>query len=231
MFIISLEGIDGAGKSMCIEALRARFAGHERIVFYKEPCALSPLWDEVARLKLFSIEPCASLSDAVTLILQARQESFCNLEREYTEKNGTGTSDKLIVICDRATDSTIAYQSAVYNHDCYDALHLVADLYHKVFERAPYSKIHRVDRALWLRCDVKSAIERIENRDGRLKKGDRYNLGNLLKLVDYNYLKLSQIYSLERMTCIEAVQSLTAKELINKVISQIQRAILHVRDS
>lgn len=99
---ITLEGIDGAGKSTHIEwfaqALRSR--GH-RVVVTREPGG-TPLAERLRALLLG--EP-MTIETETLLMFAARRE---HLERLIRPALARGTW----VVCDRFTDSTFAYQGA-----------------------------------------------------------------------------------------------------------------------
>ncbi len=100
--MITIEGIDGAGKSTQIEPLAAhlRAAGHD-VVATREPGA-TPLGRELRRVLLESeiaLEPRTEL----LLFLADRVE---HVRRVIAPALATGA----LVLCDRFADSTIAYQ-------------------------------------------------------------------------------------------------------------------------
>ncbi len=105
-FLITVEGIDGAGKSTQVarlaELLRGR--GH-RVVTTREPGA-TPLGRELRRVVLgreLSLTPEAEL----LLFLADRVEHVATVIKP-------ALADGAIVLCDRFSDSTIAYQG--YGH-------------------------------------------------------------------------------------------------------------------
>lgn len=99
---ITVEGIDGAGKSTHLEWLKAYFeASHREVVLTREPGG-TPLGEALRALLLESehrIEPEAE----ALLMFAARRE---HLERVILPALGAGR----VVICDRFTDATFAYQ-------------------------------------------------------------------------------------------------------------------------
>lgn len=104
LFIV-FEGIDGSGKSTQLELLHRRLAsdGHRTIVT-REPGG-TELGDEAGRLlkSLVNLSPTAEL----LLFNAARAEHVTRIIRPALE---TGLDSDLIVLCDRFSASTIAYQ-------------------------------------------------------------------------------------------------------------------------
>jgi dTMP kinase len=99
---ITLEGIDGAGKSSHVEWLadRLRRAGH-RLVVTREPGG-TPLGERLREIVLH--EP-MDLRTETLLVFAARQE---HLQRVILPSLAAGTW----VLSDRFTDATFAYQGA-----------------------------------------------------------------------------------------------------------------------
>lgn len=99
---ISFEGIDGAGKSSHVEALAAAFrAQGRRVTVSREPGG-TPLAEKLRALLL------AERMDALTeslLIFAARRDHLCQVIEPALARGE-------VVLCDRFTDSTFAYQGA-----------------------------------------------------------------------------------------------------------------------
>ena len=99
---ITLEGIDGAGKSTHLEALAARLgAGGREVVTTREPGG-TPLAERVRELVLHDA------MDALTeslLVFAARRDHLVALIEPALARGAT-------VLCDRFTDATFAYQGA-----------------------------------------------------------------------------------------------------------------------
>lgn len=97
---ISFEGIDGAGKSTHIEGLAALFREQGRtVVLTREPGG-TPLSEKLRELVLH--EPMDPLTEAL-LMFAARQEHIVQVIRPALAKGD-------VVLCDRFTDATFAYQ-------------------------------------------------------------------------------------------------------------------------
>jgi dTMP kinase len=99
---ITLEGVDGAGKSTHIPwiAERLRAAGNE-VVVTREPGG-TPLAEEIrARVLSEKMDP----QEETELVFQARADHVQKVIRPALERGAW-------VLCDRFTDSTLAYQGA-----------------------------------------------------------------------------------------------------------------------
>jgi len=99
---ITFEGIDGAGKSTHITALQAWLGakGHE-VVLTREPGG-SPLAEQLRELVLH--QPMDAMSE--TLLIFAARRDHLHTCIEPALARG------VIVLCDRFTDATFAYQGA-----------------------------------------------------------------------------------------------------------------------
>ncbi|MDR2853655.1 MAG: dTMP kinase [Burkholderiaceae bacterium] len=99
---LTLEGIDGAGKSSHIEALEALFRAQGRAVVRTREPGGTPLAETLRHLVL------EQTMDALTeslLIFAARRE---HIQQVIAPALARGA----VVICDRFTDATFAYQGA-----------------------------------------------------------------------------------------------------------------------
>lgn len=97
---ISFEGIDGAGKSTHIEALAAAFRAQGREVTQTREPGGTPLAEKLRTLVLN--DPMDALTEAL-LIFAARRD---HLTRVIESALARGD----VVLCDRFTDATFAYQ-------------------------------------------------------------------------------------------------------------------------
>ena len=97
---LSFEGIDGAGKSSHIEALADAFrAAGRSVVLTREPGG-TPLAEKIRTLALH--EPMDALTEAL-LMFAARRDHL-------TQVIVPALARGAVVLCDRFTDSTFAYQ-------------------------------------------------------------------------------------------------------------------------
>lgn len=97
---ISFEGIDGAGKSTHIDALAGEFRGKGRtVVLTREPGG-TPLAEQLRTLALN--QPMDALTEAL-LMFSARREHLLQVIEPALARGE-------VVLCDRFTDATFAYQ-------------------------------------------------------------------------------------------------------------------------
>ena len=107
-FFVTIEGIEGAGKSSLSKALFERLSLHGReIVVTREPGG-TKLGDSIRRVLLES----EKLSDRAELLLfEAARAQHIDDVKLPAQRRGA------VVICDRYTDSSIAYQSGARGID------------------------------------------------------------------------------------------------------------------
>lgn len=99
---ITIEGIDGAGKSSHIEALALWLRDHRHdVVLTREPGG-TPLAE--ALRELFLHREMDALSEAL-LVFAARRDHLCRVIEPALARGAT-------VVCDRFTDASFAYQGA-----------------------------------------------------------------------------------------------------------------------
>lgn len=97
---ISFEGIDGAGKSTHIDALATAFRAQGRVVVLTREPGGTPLAEQLRTLVL------NDAMDAMTealLVFAARRDHIVRVIRLALERGE-------VVLCDRFTDATFAYQ-------------------------------------------------------------------------------------------------------------------------
>jgi dTMP kinase len=115
---ITLEGIDGAGKSTHLPWLKERLERGGRSVWATREPGGTPLGERLRELLLH--EPMSHLGEAL-LVFAARRE---HCEREIWPRLERGTW----IVCDRFTDATYAYQGGGHAlaHDTIAALERLA---------------------------------------------------------------------------------------------------------
>jgi dTMP kinase len=99
---ITFEGIDGAGKSSHIEGLAAAFRTQGRAVTVSREPGGTPLAEKLRDMVLS--DPMDALTEAL-LIFAARRDHLCNVIEPALARGK-------VVLCDRFTDATFAYQGA-----------------------------------------------------------------------------------------------------------------------
>jgi dTMP kinase len=104
---ISVEGIDGAGKSSHIDAMAAalRAAGH-RVCVTREPGG-TPLAEQLREMVLHT--PMDALTESL-LIFAARRDHIARVIQPALARGD-------LVLCDRFTDATFAYQGGGHGFD------------------------------------------------------------------------------------------------------------------
>ena len=101
--LITFEGIDGCGKSTQISKLKTFFKNNlDNVIFTREPGGI-PEAEEIRKHFLKNTKIDFLKETEILLLLSARNEHFNKLIKPAIER-------KKIVICDRFTDSTFAYQ-------------------------------------------------------------------------------------------------------------------------
>ena len=99
---ISFEGIDGAGKSSHIDGLAQAFRAQGRNVTLSREPGGTPLAEKLRELVLN--DPMDALTEAL-LIFAARRDHLCQVIEPALARGD-------VVLCDRFTDATFAYQGA-----------------------------------------------------------------------------------------------------------------------
>lgn len=99
---ITFEGIDGAGKSSHIEGLAAAFRAQGRAVTVSREPGGTPLAEKLRDMVLG--DPMDALTEAL-LIFAARRDHLRNVIEPALARGD-------VVLCDRFTDATFAYQGA-----------------------------------------------------------------------------------------------------------------------
>lgn len=142
---ISFEGIDGAGKSTHIQALADSFQRHgRRVTLTREPGG-TPLAETLRELVLN--QPMDPLTEAL-LIFAARRD---HLQQVIEPALAQGD----VVLCDRFTDATFAYQGGGRGFD----LAVLSQLEQWVQSRN--GVLRQPDVTIWFSLDPAIAAERL----------------------------------------------------------------------
>lgn len=144
---ISFEGIDGAGKSTHIEGLAHLFKEQGRdVVLTREPGG-TPLAERLRELLLHdAMDP---LTEAL-LVFAARRDHLINVIEPALAKGS-------VVICDRFTDATFAYQGAGRGFDWAT----LSTLEQWVQTKSDQSGLRQPDLTLWFDLAPEVAAERL----------------------------------------------------------------------
>ena len=146
---ISFEGIDGAGKSTHIETLAQAFRAQGRNVLLTREPGGTPL-AEVLRTLVLN-EPMDAMTEAL-LVFAARRD---HLQQKIEPALASGE----VVLCDRFTDATFAYQGGGRGFD----LKVLSTLerWVQALGDGPEGIIRQPDLTLWFDLDPALAAERL----------------------------------------------------------------------
>lgn len=150
---ISFEGIDGAGKSSHIEALAQAFAAQGRRVTRTREPGGTPLAEKLRPLLLH--DSMDALTEALLIFAGRRDHLMQVIEPALAQGH--------VVLCDRFTDATFAYQGAGRGFDLSTLCvleRLVQDTHRSVIPAAP-SVLREPDATVWFDVPVSVAAERL----------------------------------------------------------------------
>jgi dTMP kinase len=146
---LSFEGIDGAGKSTHIEALAAAFrAAGRTVVLTREPGG-TPLAEKLRALALN--DAMDALTEAL-LMFAARRDHIVQVIEPALARGD-------VVLCDRFTDATFAYQGAGRGFD----LDMLATLERWVqcVDALGAGRVRQPDLTVWFDLDPAVAAQRL----------------------------------------------------------------------
>ena len=143
---ISFEGIDGAGKSTHMERVAALFRQAGRaVVLTREPGG-TPLSEKLRELVLH--EPMNALTEAL-LMFAARREHLVQVIEPALARGD-------VVLCDRFTDATFAYQGGGRGFDWQVLVQL-----ERMVQALPDGALRQPDLTVWFDLDPLIAAERL----------------------------------------------------------------------
>ncbi len=143
---VSFEGIDGAGKSTHIESLAAAFSAQNRKVTLTREPGGTPLAEKLRALVLNdAMDP---LTEAL-LIFAARRDHLAQVIEPALARGD-------VVLCDRFTDATFAYQGAGRGFD----LQVLGQLEHWV-QALPDAGLRQPDMTVWFDLPPEIAAQRL----------------------------------------------------------------------
>jgi dTMP kinase len=143
---ISFEGIDGAGKSSHVQAVADAFRNHGRVVTVTREPGGTPLAEKLRVLALNdAMDP---LTEALLMFAARRDHLLQVIEPAL----GRGE----VVLCDRFTDATFAYQGGGRDFD----LNVLAQLERWV-QRTPAASLRQPDLTLLFDLDPSIAAQRL----------------------------------------------------------------------
>ncbi|MGV0986688.1 MAG: dTMP kinase [Limnohabitans sp.] len=143
---ISFEGIDGAGKSTHMERVAALFRQAGRaVVLTREPGG-TPLSEKLRELVLH--EPMDALTEAL-LMFAARREHLVQVIEPALARGD-------VVLCDRFSDATFAYQGGGRGFDWQVLVQL-----ERMVQALPDGALRQPDLTVWFDLDPLIAAERL----------------------------------------------------------------------
>ena len=143
---ISFEGIDGAGKSSHIEALAQAFKAAGRAVVQTREPGGTPLAEKLRGMVLH--DPMDPLCEAL-LVFAARRDHLNHVIEPALARGD-------VVLCDRFTDATFAYQGAGRGF----SVDVLTQLEHWV-QALPSGGLRQPDITVWFALDPAIAAERL----------------------------------------------------------------------
>ena len=143
---ISFEGIDGAGKSSHIEALAQAFKAAGRVVVQTREPGGTPLAEKLRDMVLH--DPMDPLCEAL-LVFAARRDHLNHVIEPALARGD-------VVLCDRFTDATFAYQGAGRGF----SVDVLGQLEHWV-QALPSGGLRQPDITVWFALDPTIAAKRL----------------------------------------------------------------------
>jgi dTMP kinase len=189
---LTLEGIEGSGKStqarILADTLRASFG--VEVVLTREPGGT----EVTTRIRALLADPASTLDPRCELLLflADRAQHVATVIRPALARGA-------VVVCDRFSDSTIAYQGHARGHDL--------DMLRNLNEWASYGQTP--DLTIWIDCDVDLGLARANKRAGG--PGDRFEIEPLEfhRRVREGFLSLSLVEP-DRVVRIDGSRSVEA---------------------
>lgn len=146
---ITFEGIDGAGKSTHIDALASAFRAQGRAVTVSREPGGTPLAEKLRTMVLN--DPMDAMTEAL-LVFAARRDHLQQCI-EPALKRGD------VVLCDRFTDATFAYQGAGRGFDL--ATLSTLEQWVQTVPGAESSFVRQPDLTVWFDLDAEIAAQRL----------------------------------------------------------------------
>ena len=173
MHFITLEGIDGSGKTTQIELLKKLFVCKKNVVFTANP-GETQLGKELRKILLHRND--LKLSELNELFL-----FFTGIQDNYEKIILPALSQKKVVFCDRYYDSTVAYQGFGRGLDI-----------NKIIKLIEVSVLPEPDLTILFRIDFDIFLDRAEKKGSKDKIESSKNL--FYKKVILGYDELAKIY-------------------------------------
>ena len=204
---ISFEGIDGAGKSTHIDRVAQLFrAAGRTVVLTREPGG-TPVSEKLRELVLH--EPMDPLTEAL-LMFAARREHLVQVIEPALARGD-------VVLCDRFTDATFAYQGGGRGFDW----QVLSQLEHMV-QALPHGNLRQPELTLWFDLDPHIAAQRLAS--ARVPDKFESQPADFFAAVRAGYAK-RQTEMPSRFAQIDASQSMDAvgTEVVRMVTAWLQK--------
>lgn len=154
---ISLEGIEGAGKTTGLECARRFLAARgRRVVTTREPGG-TPLAEDIRALLLRPRDETVDAFAETLLVFAARVQHVATVVEPALRRGDW-------VLCDRFTDSTFAYQVGGRGVDAEAVAWLAERAHGRCWP----------DLTLYLDVPVRTGLARVARRAGGTSRGDRF---------------------------------------------------------
>lgn len=145
-WFISFEGIDGAGKSTHIEGLAQWFKSRGHVVTLTREPGGTPLAEKFRELALHeSMDP---LTEALVMFAARREHLVQVIEPALARGE--------VVLCDRFTDATFAYQGGGRGFDWNVLIAL-----EQMVQNVPAATLRQPDLTIWFDLDPAVAAQRL----------------------------------------------------------------------
>ena len=208
--LITLEGIDGSGKSTAAKHIALKLAElmpKRRLVLTAEPTTSGA--GKILRTEL------ARADAGETSVAQRMEELFLFMADHASHLSKTinpSLQCGAIVLSDRYTDSTAAYQGVTLKNVLPDPVQWIRSLY-KPWNLPP-------DRTLLFVLDPRIALQRMQSRRGR----EKFERLEFLQSVDENFRMLATLEP-ERFVLIDAgkPQETVAEEALLAILELLSR--------
>jgi len=210
--LITLEGIDGSGKSTVAKHIASRLAElmpERRLVLTAEPTAGKVgriLREELARAS--NIEAESSAASRMQELFLFMADHAHHLSKTVLPSLEAGA----IVLSDRYADSTAAYQGVTLRGIVPDPVQWIQSIL------GPWNL--PPDKTLLFVLDPRSALERMQSRQGR----EKFERLEFLRSVDENFRRMAALEP-QRFVQIDAEQSAkkVAEDAIKAVLNDIYK--------
>ena len=212
-FFISLEGAEGVGKSTNLEFIRNFLEGNgQKVVVTREPGG-TPLAEEIRQLLLTTRDETVNIHTETLLMFAARAQ-HARTVIEPLVRSGN------IVLCDRFTHSTYAYQG--YGHGISTAL--IDNIYRFVADEV------FPDLTFVLDLSPEEGIERTKKRslsNNEVLTEDRYEK---MELAFHKRIRngFKEIVLANRERCVLIDASLGEEEIYNNIVSIVSARCLEI---